>query len=266
VGSEAGRSVGRGARARLATVVLVVTALAACADGAANDAARVRPLDLSGGFDPPVEDAGGPDDDAEPTLLTETRISPLPPGTYTTDTLGVPLTFTVGDGWHLVANFDRAVQLSPVATAAFVPDAPLLAFLAVEGSTLLGGLWADGDDGLPVPDSARAFASWFARNQWVDARDVTPVEVGGLRGFEVAYEVRELPDDRATEPSGSEVVFILGPRDKAWFLAEGSAGSLTLLDSPRGVLMSEMSSSEPDVEFFSRAQEVRGSMRFRVTR
>ncbi|HEX5671342.1 MAG TPA: hypothetical protein VFY46_01315 [Acidimicrobiia bacterium] len=118
--------------------------------------------------------------------------NPLPAGTYTTLTAGVPITFTIPDGWA-VYNQD---QLGP----AWIPnDPPPLSFLAI--THFYGEVFEDpcGKDApVSIENSALSLAGWFQSHPQLQAGDIETVTVGGVEGHRVL--VKPTVPAECTEP------------------------------------------------------------------
>ena len=118
--------------------------------------------------------------------------NPLPAGTYTTEAAGVPLSFTVTDGWTVQIDDGAGMGLVP----AGAPPMGYVGIVPYEGRVF--------DDpcgqqqAVDVGPSAEALFDWLSTNPQLEVVQSGEVTVGGVAA--PALEVRPIVPSECTDP------------------------------------------------------------------
>jgi hypothetical protein len=219
---------------RMLTVALVMAVLiAACGsstssgDNASTDTTvGGRALDL-GGQD---GETTLPSNDAQP--LDDKTLSPLLPGTYRTGLLEPPVTFTVGDDWHLDLQGQNILVIGYETYNPFVVEGQTISVVPVD----LFRVPPVDRRRMTTEVSPEEFATWpepsddLARDiagiDHVESGDVVSVEIAGIAAEAFDYEVSDLPDLN----DACKCIALLVSESGFHSLDEGTRGRLYVVD------------------------------------
>lgn len=123
----------------------------------------------------------------------EPESNPLPPGTYTTNVIDVPITFTVPDAWVTL----NEAQIGP----AWIPAEPIgLSFIAA--IEFHGEVWEDPCGTSPpveIENNAHALIEWLAAHPDLNASEIEEVTIGGVPGYQIVVET-SVPEECSEPP------------------------------------------------------------------
>ena len=132
------------------------------------------------------------EDEGLPAGAYDPADNPLAAGTYTTNVIEVPITFTVADGWVTI----NEAEVGP----AWIPEEPIeLSFIAV--TKFYGEVFDDPCAAEPpaeIETSALALIEWLDGNPYLESSGIEEVTVGGQPGYEI--EVTSTVPPECTEP------------------------------------------------------------------
>ncbi len=196
---------GVSAASRSLVLIAVAVALAAC-----------------GGAVAPPAPAATPD-------TTAPASTPMPAGTYTTATFQPPLTFTVPDGWELVADTPTWVQLRPAGTQNIgiylFRDAFALSQDPACPTTAEPG----------VGTTSTELTAWLRGLPGLVASSPALVTVGGLRGTSLDLAIKADWTESCPFADGLPTVpLIRNDGIERWVLAGSERLRFYLLDVPGG--------------------------------
>jgi hypothetical protein len=128
----------------------------------------------------------------DPSLLTLGPDGATPQaGRYVDRSLGMPLTFSLDDGWATGGSSDLGIELSQDG-----PGSPYVAVTRFAGEVMrqpcaTGDAPFDSEDRLDIGDTAEALVGFLAAHPYLTAEEPQPVTVAGYDGWriDVASEI-----------------------------------------------------------------------------
>lgn len=164
--------------------------------------------------------------------------NPLEPGQYTTMTAGVPISFTMPEGWTMV----NIGQLGAAWIPAELQETGYVAITRWEGQVFEDPCMLQPP--ADIEPTARALIDWLAANPNVEATAVEPVTVGSLEGQRVVL-VPNVPAECVDPPW---LALVAVPVVGDYHLTAGTTGEFTAVDVDGSVLLIVSESATEDWE------------------
>lgn len=154
---------------------------------------------------------------------------PVDPGTYEDWSLGMTLTFTLGDGWA-VTPVDAGYGLALLRRDQ--PEIAIVTFSTFEGQVYRDPCLAAGDDVLEIDPTAAGLAAELMANPSLITSTPEEVTVAGLPALRVEVGTQQ---PMLCEPPTTSLWAI--PPSGAFFLEDGEQASFTMVDVEGTVLV-----------------------------
>jgi hypothetical protein len=164
--------------------------------------------------------------------------NPLEPGEYTTMTAGVPITFTMPEGWAM-ENID---QLGAAWIPAELQETGYISIARWEGQVFEDPCMTQ--PAVDIEQTATALIDWLAANPNVEATPVESATVGGVDGQRVVI-VPNVPAECVDPPW---LALVALPVVGDYHLTAGTTGEFTAVEKDGTVLLIVSESATEDWE------------------